>query len=66
MLIAFVGGHEERETLYARAGFPTPVECPEKAIGSILDQVLYLLLSTQPYKGLNKALEFLQGKNGKE
>ncbi|ROT79673.1 putative WD repeat-containing protein 17 isoform X2, partial [Penaeus vannamei] len=60
VLIAFVGGHEERETLYARAGFPTPVECPEKAIGSILDQVLYLLLSTQPYKGLNKALEFLQ------
>ncbi|XP_047481224.1 WD repeat-containing protein 17-like [Penaeus chinensis] len=60
VLIAFVGGHEERESLYTRAGFPTPVECPEKAIGSILDQVLYLLLSTQPYKGLNKALEFLQ------
>ena len=61
VLISFLGSHEEQETLYSYAGFPPPVECPEKALGPVLDQVMYLLLSTQPYKGLNRALEFLQG-----
>ncbi|KAK7080428.1 hypothetical protein SK128_021778, partial [Halocaridina rubra] len=60
VLISFIGNHEDQETLYNYAGFPPPVECPEKSIGPVLDQVMYLLLSTQPYKGLNKALEFLQ------
>ncbi|XP_066956128.1 WD repeat-containing protein 17-like isoform X1 [Macrobrachium rosenbergii] len=60
VLISFVGSHEEQESLYTYAEFPSPVECPEKALGPVLDQVMYLLLSTQPYKGLNKALEFLQ------
>nr|XP_045611784.1 WD repeat-containing protein 17-like [Procambarus clarkii]XP_045611785.1 WD repeat-containing protein 17-like [Procambarus clarkii] len=60
VLLSFMGGHEEQEALYAYAGFPPSADCPEKAIGSVLDQVLYLLLSPQPHKGLSKGLEFLQ------
>nr|XP_053636053.1 WD repeat-containing protein 17-like isoform X1 [Cherax quadricarinatus] len=60
VVLSFIGGHEEQEALYAYAGFPPSAECPEKALGSVLDQVLYMLLSAQPHKGLSKGLEFLQ------
>ncbi|KAG7162905.1 WD repeat-containing protein 17-like 1, partial [Homarus americanus] len=49
-----------RESLYAYAGFPSSAECSQKAVGPVLDQVLYLLLSAQPHKGLTMGLEFLQ------
>lgn len=52
---------EEHNSLYELAKFPPPAECFDKAVGAVLDQVLYLLLSTQPHKGLSRGIEFLKG-----
>ncbi|XP_042232869.1 WD repeat-containing protein 17-like isoform X2 [Homarus americanus] len=60
VLLSFTGRADERESLYAYAGFPSSAECSQKAVGPVLDQVLYLLLSAQPHKGLTMGLEFLQ------
>lgn len=61
VILSHMGTQEEHDRLYELAKFPPPAECFDKAVGSVLDQVLYLLLSTQPHKGLSKGIEFLQG-----
>ncbi|XP_050694797.1 WD repeat-containing protein 17-like isoform X3 [Eriocheir sinensis] len=60
VILSHMGTQEEHDRLYELAKFPPPAECFDKAVGSVLDQVLYLLLSTQPHKGLSKGIEFLQ------
>lgn len=61
VILSHMGTQDEHDSLYELAKFPPPAECFDKAVGSVLDQVLYLLLSTQPHKGLSKGIEFLQG-----
>lgn len=61
VILSHMGTQEEHDRLYELAKFPPPAECFDRAVGSVLDQVLYLLLSTQPHKGLSKGIEFLQG-----
>ncbi|KAG0722570.1 WD repeat-containing protein 17 [Chionoecetes opilio] len=60
VVLSHIGSPEERDHLCELAKFPPSAECFDKAVGSVQDQVLYLLLSTQPHKGLSKGLEFLQ------
>lgn len=61
IILSHMGTQEEHDSLYEQGKFPPPAECFDKAVGSVLDQVLYLLLSAQPHKGLSKGIEFLQG-----
>lgn len=63
VILSYLGSHEEREALYAYAGFPPSTDCLDRGrSGPVLEQVLFLLLSPQPHKGLTMALEYLQGK----
>lgn len=63
VILSYLGSHEEREALYAYAGFPPSTDCLDRGrSGLVLEQVLFLLLSPQPHKGLTMALEYLQGK----
>ncbi|XP_045113908.1 WD repeat-containing protein 17-like isoform X1 [Portunus trituberculatus] len=60
VILSHTGTQQERDTLYESAKFPPPAECFDKAVGSVQDQVLYLLLSTQPQKGISRSIEFLE------
>ncbi|KAK3876979.1 hypothetical protein Pcinc_018267 [Petrolisthes cinctipes] len=63
VILSYLGSHEEREALYAYAGFPSSTDCLDRGrggVGSVLEQVLFLLLSPQPNKGLTMALQYLQ------
>lgn len=61
VILSHTGTQQERDILYETAKFPPPAECFDKAVGSVQDQVLYLLLSTQPQKGISRSIEFLEG-----